>query len=190
MNSIPEKSRSPMPRESRSGASEAANVDESVSVDNEEAMASEEAVASEGTIYFYSTQDDFGFLSNFSRHPIVIGGHTWPTVEHYFQAQKFAGTEHVGAILRAASPTIAARMGRSRQRPLRPDWEEVKDEIMHEALLAKFTQHSELRGRLLETGEARIVEHTARDRYWADGGDGSGRNMLGTLLMSVRDELR
>jgi ribA/ribD-fused uncharacterized protein len=150
----------------------------------------EEAGASKGTIYFYSTQGVFGFLSNFSRHPIVIGGHTWPTVEHYFQAQKFTGTEHVGAILRAASPTVAARMGRSRQRPLRPDWEEVKDEIMHEALLAKFTQHPELRRQLLETGDARIVEHTARDRYWADGGDGSGRNMLGRLLMRVRDELR
>jgi predicted NAD-dependent protein-ADP-ribosyltransferase YbiA (DUF1768 family) len=140
-----------MPRESRSGASRAAEVDESESVDNEEAG------AGEGAIYFYSTQDLFGFLSNFSRHPIVIGGHTWPTVEHYFQAQKFAGTEHVGAILRAASPTVAARMGRSRQ--------------------------------LLESGDARIVEHTARDRYWADGGDGSGRNMLGRLLMRVRGEL-
>jgi ribA/ribD-fused uncharacterized protein len=173
-----------MPKESRSGASRAADLDEDASVDNEE------AVASQGTIYFYSTQDIFGFLSNFSRYPIVIGGHTWPTVEHYFQAQKFAGTEYFGAILHAASPTIAARMGRSRQRPLRSDWEEVKDEIMHEALLAKFTQHPDLRERLLETGEAGIVEHTARDRYWADGGDGSGRNMLGRLLMRVRDELR
>jgi ribA/ribD-fused uncharacterized protein len=145
---------------------------------------------SKGAVYFYSTRDVFGFLSNFSWHPIVIGGHTWPTVEHYFQAQKFPGTEHVGAILRATSPTVAARMGRSRQRPLRSDWEEVKGEIMHEALLAKFTQHPELRRQLLETGDARIVEHTARDRYWGDGGDGSGRNMLGRLLMRVRDELR
>jgi N-glycosidase YbiA len=182
-----------MPRESRSGASRAADVDESVSVDNGEGESvdtDEEADAGKGAIYFYSTQDIYGYLSNFSRHPIVIGGHTWPTVEHYFQAQKFAGTEHVGAILRAASPTVAARMGRSRQRPLRSDWEEVKDEIMHEALFAKFSQHPELRGQLLETGDARIVEHTARDRYWADGGDGSGRNMLGRLLMRVRDELR
>jgi|SRR5579871_1551393 ribA/ribD-fused uncharacterized protein len=144
----------------------------------------------DGTIYFYGTHDEYGFFSNFARYPVVIRGHTWPTTEHYFQAQKFAGTAHEGAILHASSPAVAARMGRSRQRPLRPDWEQVKDEIMHEALLAKFIQYPELRAQLLATGNARIVEHTARDRYWADGGDGSGRNMLGVLLMRVRDELR
>ena len=142
------------------------------------------------TIYFYGTHDLYGFFSNFSRHPIVLHGHTWPTTEHYFQAQKFAGTAHEGAILHAASPTTAARMGRSRERPLRADWEQVKDEIMHQALLAKFTQYPDLRMQLLATGNARIVEHTARDHYWADGGDGSGRNMLGILLMRVREELR
>jgi N-glycosidase YbiA len=77
------------------------------------------------TIYFYGTSEEYGFLSNFSRHPIQLHGHTWPTCEHYFQAQKFPGSEHEGAILRASSPTIAARMGRSRDRPLRPDWEQV-----------------------------------------------------------------
>jgi hypothetical protein len=85
---------------------------------------------------------------------------------------------------------IAARMGRSRQRPLRPDWESVKDGIMRDALRAKFTQHETLRDLLLATGDAKIVEHKARDRYWADGGDGSGLNRLGQLLMEVRDELR
>lgn len=142
------------------------------------------------TIYFYSTQDPYGFFSNFSRHHIVLRGHIWPTSEHYFQAQKFVDTEHEGAVLHASSPAIAARMGRSRQRPLRSDWEQAKDDIMHEALLAKFTQHSDLRAQLLATGNARLVEHTQRDRYWADGGDGSGRNMLGVLLMRVRDALR
>jgi len=140
-------------------------------------------------VYFYGTFDEYGFLSNFSRHPIQLRGHTWPTCEHYFQAQKFAGTEHEGAILHAGSPTIAARLGRSRQRPLRPDWEQVKEEIMLEALRAKFTQHLDLQARLLATGDATLVEHTSRDTYWADGGDGSGRNRLGELLMRVRAEL-
>jgi predicted NAD-dependent protein-ADP-ribosyltransferase YbiA (DUF1768 family) len=40
------------------------------------------------------------------------------------------------------------------------------------------------------TGDARIVEHTERDDFWGDGGDGSGANMLGRLLMELRDELR
>lgn len=142
------------------------------------------------TITFYGTKEAYGFLSNFAAYPITLKGKVWPTTEHYFQAQKFAGTEHEEAIRLAKSPMVAARMGRSRQRPLRPDWETAKDDIMREALRAKFGQHADLREKLLATGDATIVEHKARDRYWADGGDGSGLNRLGVLLMEVRAELR
>jgi ribA/ribD-fused uncharacterized protein len=141
-------------------------------------------------IHFYSTADAFGEFSNFAPYPILVGGKVWPTAEHYFQAQKFAGTEHEEAIRLTRSPMIAARMGRSRARPLRPDWEAVKDDHMRTAVRAKFEQHPDLRALLLGTGEATIVEHTRKDSYWGDGGDGSGRNMLGRILMEVRAELR
>lgn len=85
---------------------------------------------------------------------------------------------------------IAARMGRDRTKRLRRDWESVKVSVMTEALRAKFTQHAELRDILLGTADAKLVEHTTNDDYWGDGGDGSGRNMLGILLMRVREELR
>jgi ribA/ribD-fused uncharacterized protein len=55
----------------------------------------------------------------------------------------------------------------------------VKDDLMRQALLAKFTQHPDLCAMLLRTGDARIVEHAPGDSYWGDGGDGSGKNMLG-----------
>lgn len=141
-------------------------------------------------ILFYGTSDEYGCLSNFAAYPIRLKGKEWPTSEHYFQAQKFAGTEHEESIRKTASPMIAARRGRDRNKPLRKDWEKVKDAVMLEAVRAKFTQHQELRERLLATGDARIVEHTANDRYWADGGDGRGRNRLGEILMQVREELR
>jgi ribA/ribD-fused uncharacterized protein len=132
----------------------------------------------------------YGCFSNFSPHPITLKGKIWPTSEHYFQAQKFAGTPDEEEVRQAKSPLIAARMGRSRKRPLREDWESLKDQIMHEAVLAKFTRHADLRETLLGTGDATIIEHTENDRYWGDGGDGSGKNMLGVILMRVRDELR
>lgn len=141
-------------------------------------------------INFYSTTDEFGCFSNFARSWIGLKGQGWPTVEHYFQAQKFVGTEYEDAIRLAKSPMIAKRMGRSRKYKLRPDWESIKDAIMHEGVLAKFTQHQELRSVLLATGDARLVEHTAADSYWGDGGDGSGKNMLGIILMNVREQLR
>jgi ribA/ribD-fused uncharacterized protein len=142
------------------------------------------------TINFYSTGDDFGCFSNFAAYPIRLAGDTWPTTEHYFQAQKFPDDpEHQAAIRKTASPMIAARMGRDRKKKLRRDWESVKVSVMADALRAKFTQHPELRDILLGTGDAKLVEHTTNDDYWGDGGDGSGRNMLGTLLMRVREEL-
>ena len=141
-------------------------------------------------INFYSVSAEYGCFSNFSPHPITLKGKTWPTSEHYFQAQKFAGTPDEDEVRMARTPMIAARMGRSRERPLRPDWETVKDAIMHEAVLAKFTQHADLCKTLLETGDATIVEHTPNDAYWGDGGDGRGLNRLGEILMQVRESLR
>lgn len=146
--------------------------------------------AVKSVIRFYAVGDEYGFFSNFSPHPITLKGKTGPTSEHYFQAQKFAGTRDEEEVRLAKSPMTAARMGRSRKRPLRKDWEDVKDSVMHEAVLAKFTRHADLREALLGTGEALLVEHTTNDRYWGDGGDGSGQNRLGQILMRVREELR
>lgn len=141
-------------------------------------------------INFYHVSAAYGCFSNFSPHAIELKGKVWPTSEHYFQAQKFAGAPDEEELRQAKSPMVVARMGRSRKRPLRRDWESVKDSIMCEAILAKFTQHDDLREILLGTGDAKLVEHTENDAYWGDGGDGSGRNMLGRLLMQVRHELR
>jgi ribA/ribD-fused uncharacterized protein len=141
-------------------------------------------------IRFYSTTDEYGCFSNFVRSWFSLKGKSWPTVEHCFQAQKFPGMAYEEEIRLAKSPMIAKRLGRSRKQPLRADWESVKDTVMREAVLAKFTQHEDLRAILLATGDAVLVEHTANDSYWGDGGDGSGKNRLGQILMSVRDELR
>ena len=141
-------------------------------------------------INFYSVTAEYGCFSNFSAHPFTLKGKRWRTTEHYFQAQKFAGTPDEEEVRMAKSPIIAARMGRSRKRPLRRDWESVKDQVMLDAVRAKFAQHDELRETLLATGDAKLVEHTGNDAYWGDGGDGSGKNRLGQILMRVREELR
>lgn len=141
-------------------------------------------------LLFYSTTGEYGCFSNFYKSPIKLDGKTWPTVEHYFQAQKFKDVEHQKEIRKANTPMIAARMGRDRKKKLRQDWESAKVNVMTDGVRAKFTQHEELKKILLETGERKIVEHTENDSYWADGGDGSGKNMLGIILMCMREELR
>ena len=84
---------------------------------------------------------------------------------------------------------IAARLGRDRKQELRKDWKSAKVGVMRNAIFAKFTQHEELKKLLISTGNAKIIEHTQNDDYWADGGDGSGKNMLGKLLMELRETL-
>ena len=141
-------------------------------------------------IKFYRTGDEYGCFSNFAAYPIRLEGKLWPTSKHYFQAQKFDDEEHAEAIRIEKSPMIAARMGRDRSKPIKEDWEAIKVTVMTAAVRAKFTQHQDLRSVLLATGDAIIIEHTANDSYWGDGGDGSGQNMLGQILMQVRAELR
>ena len=63
-------------------------------------------------INFYSTSDDYGDFSNFAAWPIKVDGKTWPTSEHYFQAQKFLDEKYREEIRRVSSPMVAARMGR------------------------------------------------------------------------------
>ncbi|WP_309687271.1 NADAR family protein [Armatimonas sp.] len=139
-------------------------------------------------IYFYRINEvPYGVFSNFSAHPFTLDGLLWPTSEHYFQAQKFVGfPEHQEAIRLAATPMEAAEKGRERHRPLRPDWNAVRDEAMRRALAAKFAAHSELTELLLSTGNETLVEKTTTDYYWGCGTDGTGKNRLGELLMETR----
>jgi ribA/ribD-fused uncharacterized protein len=146
------------------------------------------AVMSE-VIRFYRQGNAWGEFSNFSRHPIDLDGERWQTTEHYFQASKFADPELQRRVREAETPGEAARLGR-RLPGLREDWEQVKEDVMRAALRAKFTQHARLARLLLSTQDAELVEHTSNDCYWADGGDGSGKNRLGVLLMQLRAELR
>jgi N-glycosidase YbiA len=140
-------------------------------------------------LLFYSVGDTYGEFSNFAPYPIRIDGKKWPTTEHFFQAQKFLDAKLRERIRKATTPGEAARLGRSRKHPLRRDWESIKLEVMRKAVRAKFEQHRDLAALLLGTGDALLVEHTENDGYWGDGGDGSGENWLGIILMELRAEL-
>lgn len=142
-------------------------------------------------INFYKTQDDYGCFSNFSRHSVKMPRDEqiliWPTSEHYFQAMKFLDYNLQDEVRLAPTPKAAALMGRDQSRPLRKDWEDIKDDVMLKVVRAKFVQHYDIMMILQSTGNAVLVEHTVNDSYWGDGGDGSGKNMLGKILMIVRD---
>ena len=141
------------------------------------------------------------FLSNFWIEPFEFDGQIVSTGEHAFQAAKCKpGDEEIRARVLTASradgkpsPTLAKRMGK--KVPLRPDWSEVRIDVMREVLAAKFAPGSPLAEQLLATGEAELIEgNTWRDTFWGrtrdNDGNWAGQNWLGVLLMERREQLR
>ena len=143
-------------------------------------------------IYFYHSWQPYFEFTNFSAYPIRIADKQWPTSEHFFQAQKFIGTPLVEKVRKCHTPREAFDISRSElgAKWLRKDWSEEKENVMKLALRAKFTQHQFLHDLLLSTGDRKLVEHTDRDSFWGDGGDGHGQNKLGQMLMELRQELK
>lgn len=145
------------------------------------------------TIYFYKVWQPYGCFSNFSPHGIQIRGTYWPTVEHYYQAQKFVGSVDaviIPVIHAAPTPEAAAALGRCCTRKLRQDWELVKTQVMREAVLQKFLTHTDIRKVLLFTGDEILVENSPTDYFWGCGADQTGHNQLGKILMNVREQIR
>jgi N-glycosidase YbiA len=143
-------------------------------------------------IYFYKVDRPYGYFSNFSSHAIELDGQHWPTVEHYYQAQKFLGSEFeylMAKIRSAMSPEIAASIGREPHHVPSTNWPQRKLAVMEKALHQKFTAHLDLRQLLLDTGTAMIIEDSPVDYFWGCGLDRSGNNHLGQILMQIRRSL-
>lgn len=148
-----------------------------------------DAEAQRKEIKFYYEYEMHGDLSNYYPSIICLKDVVWKTVEHYYQAQKFAGHPQEELIRLSDTPDDAKRMGNDTSYPIRSDWEEAKVEVMRTALKAKFTQNPHLKEKLLATKDAVLMENSQKDYFWGIGKDGSGKNMLGKLLMELRDKL-
>jgi ribA/ribD-fused uncharacterized protein len=141
------------------------------------------------TIRFYSKSETHREFSNFAPFPVALDGVTWPSTEHYYQAQKFADAELREQIRKAAQPIIAKSLADKYKDRIRADWDAVKDEVMYRAVKTKFESHRKLRDMLLATGNEDIAECAPTDYYWGVGKDGTGQNRLGQILERVRAEL-
>jgi ribA/ribD-fused uncharacterized protein len=135
-------------------------------------------------------EDDLEFLSNYYPVEVYFHGRPFPSSEHAYQACKAFGEDDLFERIRQAEhPDEAKHLGR--QADLPDDWGTARDRYMLEIVTAKFAQHPALADRLCTT-EGPIVElNWWGDTYWgADLDTGEGKNMLGRILMGVRDTLR
>lgn len=131
-----------------------------------------------------------GYMSNYAPgYSIILDGLVYPSVEHYFQAQKTSDPKAREAIRMCPSAPDAKLLGQQ-CKPLPKNWQETKVDVMRRALYAKFSQHKELRALLLATGSKQISALYNTDSYWALGPDGNGKNRMGKLLMETRERLR
>ena len=169
------------------------------------------------SIYFHSKSKEYNEFSNFYESEFTIDGITWPTVEHYFQAQKFNDPIYQNYIRLASTPRKAMLLGKQQKHfrymtskihphlclesindiiiqykhlPLKSNWEIIKDDVMLKAIYAKFSQNESLKKLLLDTEPRKLYESTKNDSYWGIGKDGNGKNKLGQILMKVRLDLK
>mgnify|MGYP000936595384 CR=1 FL=1 len=138
-----------------------------------------------------SFRDKHAFLSNFTPCYIDIDGHlTLTSVEHEYQAAKALVPRQAQAIRECATAGLAKRAGR--KCTMRPDWNEIKLDVMLGLLRKKFAIEP-FRSMLLATGNAALIEgNDWGDKYWGVvrcGAGWEGHNHLGRLLVQVRREL-
>lgn len=134
-----------------------------------------------------SFSGEYEFLSNFYKEPVEWEGIVYPTNEHAFQAAKNQDPSYREKVRAARTPADAKRLGR--KVALRPDWEAIKLDVMTVLVTRKFTSDSSLAMRLVKTSGHELIEgNNWGDQEWGVV-DGVGKNLLGKILMAVRDEL-
>lgn len=129
---------------------------------------------------------EYGFLSNFHMHKVKYEDMWFPSTEHAYQASKTLDLSMRELIACIDLPNRAKKQGRRVQ--MRPDWDLVKFDIMESLVRQKFSD-AKLKEKLLETGEAELIE----GNWWGDTVwgvcDGVGDNRLGKILMKIRQEI-
>lgn len=140
-------------------------------------------------VRFY--EHDFYPLSNFSSFTLIWCGIRFDTSEAAYHWEKFPSEEGIRYAIQTATSAHEAYKAAERYKAhRRPDWDEVKVEIMRRILRAKVEQHEYVRRKLLTTGNRELVEDSWRDDFWGWGENRDGQNMLGKLWMEVRDEIQ
>lgn len=171
----------------------------------------------EETIYFFDQKSDYFLFSNFAETPFVVADMKFPTNEHFYHYSKYKSTcpEFAKLILSADTPYKSKLLAQQKTNyfryewqevlinqiiqfkkehniqdkiPMYEKWEEIKIEVMYEGLKYKYDQSEQFRNLLNSTKGKYLVENSPYDSFWGCGTDKKGSNMLGKLLVILRDK--
>lgn len=140
------------------------------------------------SIKFYKTRELYGCFSNYYKSRFFIFGKWWNWSEAPYQAAKTSVQSEIDEIHKAVKANDTRLLGQ--KVTMRSDWDKVKYSVMKEVCLAKFLQCHDLRKILMSTGDQELIEDSPVDWCWGCGKDGTGKNMLGKILMEIREELK
>jgi ribA/ribD-fused uncharacterized protein len=148
-------------------------------------------------IAFRKTNEPFGGLSNMAPgFPVVVNHVRFWTSEALYQCCRYPDAPDVQRLIASQRSPMTAKMKSKKYRDrTRIDWENIRVRVMRWSLRVKLAQNQDRFGQLLlATGDRPIVEESAKDQFWgakAQNGDAlAGVNVLGRLLMELREQLR
>lgn len=155
-------------------------------------------------IGFHNPSEDYGFLSNWYLSDFQIDGITFTSMEQYMMYKKavcFKDENIANQILAEKNVVKIKELGRLVSGYDEHIWNGVRQIIIYEGLLAKFSQNEFLKGRLLDTKNSILAECAVKDRIWGIGlsltdpkrlipSEWKGQNLLGYVLMMVRGRLK
>lgn len=155
-------------------------------------------------ISFHNPDEPYGFLSNWAKSRFSLNGMIFISMEQYMMYSKamlFHDSEIADQIMEAEDPGLIKALGRKVHNYDDIIWNGMRQILIYQGLLAKFSQNEDLNKALLETGEAILAECAVHDKIWGIGlsmkdparldiQKWKGQNLLGFALMAVREQLR
>lgn len=145
---------------------------------------------SENNIIFVSRYDVDDPFSSYSRHGFELEDKYWPTVEHYYEAMKFADTDYQEKIRTSETAEIANKLGHDKKQKRAKDWKKNRMVMMIRAFYTKCKTYPEIAEKLIETGNDKLMENSQYDYFWGCGRDKLGTNTYGKVLINVRNKLK
>ena len=151
------------------------------------------------SIWFKKVSGPYGWMGNMAPYPITFEGKVWRTSEALFQGMRF-DDEVIKEIIRKEKSPMGAKMKAKKysdQMVVVP-MSELDVEQMKKCVRMKFDQHPKLKKELMKTKGVFIYEDIGnrngeRHKFWGakkiSENEGDGHNMMGRILMELRDEL-
>lgn len=154
-------------------------------------------------ICFHNPKEENGYLSNWYPSPFTVEKKTFSSMEQFMMYRKAIcfGDEAVGAnILATHDASQIKALGRQVSNYDEHIWNGIRQIVVYQGLLAKFSQNEDLKDKLKSTGEAMLAECALKDLIWSvglsmkdpdrfDKTKWKGQNLLGYTLMMVRERL-